>query len=181
MATDRKGAGAQQPFGPFVLERRIAVGGSAEVFLARPKLGIHPASRLVVKKLLRAAREGSDFDALEREAELHRAVVHRNVVNVFGAGMVGDEPYLAMEYVEGVDLYRLLRRAESEPRKFPPGLAAFIAMRVASALSAVHTAHDAEEMRCTSCTAMSRPRTFTCRSMARSSSAISALRASNSA
>ncbi|HYP78077.1 MAG TPA: protein kinase [Polyangiaceae bacterium] len=144
MATDRKGAGAQQPFGPFVLERRIAVGGSAEVFLARPKLGIQPAARLVVKKLLRAAREGGDFDALEREAALHRAVVHRNVVNVFGAGMVGDEPYLAMEYVEGVDLYRLLRRADAEQRKFPPGLAAFIAMRVASALSAVHTAHDAE-------------------------------------
>ena len=144
MATDRKGAGAQQPFGPFVLERRIAVGGSAEVFLARPKLGIQPAARLVVKKLLRAAREGGDFDALEREAALHRAVVHRNVVNVFGAGMVGDEPYLAMEYVEGVDLYRLLRRADAEQRKFPPGLAAFIAMRVASALSAVHTAHDNE-------------------------------------
>ena len=144
MATDRKGAGAQQPFGPFVLERRIAVGGSAEVFLARPKLGIQPAPHLVVKKLLRAAREGGDFDALEREAELHRAVVHRNVVNVFGAGMVGDEPYLAMEYVEGVDLYRLLRRADADQRKFPPGLAAFIAMRVASALSAVHTAHDAE-------------------------------------
>ena len=144
MATDRKGSGAQQPFGPFVLERRIAVGGSAEVFLARPKIGIQPASRLVVKKLLRAAREGGDFDALEREAALHRAVVHRNVVNVFGAGMVGDEPYLAMEYVEGVDLYRLLRRADAERRKFPPGLAAFIAMRVASALSAVHTAHDLE-------------------------------------
>jgi serine/threonine protein kinase len=144
VATDRKGSGAQQPFGPFVLERRIAVGGSAEVFLARPKIGLQPASRLVVKKLLRAAREGGDFDALEREAELHRAVVHRNVVNVFGAGMVGDEPYLAMEYVEGVDLYRLLRRADAEQRKFPPGLAAFIAMRVASALSAVHTAHDSD-------------------------------------
>lgn len=127
-----------------MLERRIAVGGSAEVFLARPKLGIQPASHLVVKKLLRAVREGGDFDALEREAALHRAVVHRNVVNVFGAGMVGDEPYLAMEYVDGVDLYRLLRRADAEQRKFPPGLAAFIAMRVASALSAVHTAHDAE-------------------------------------
>jgi len=144
VATDRKGSGAQQPFGPFVLERRIAVGGSAEVFLARPKIGLQPAAHLVVKKLLRAAREGGDFDALEREAALHRAVVHRNVVNVFGAGMVDDEPYLAMEYVEGVDLYRLLRRADAEQRRFPPGLAAFIALRVASALSAVHTAHDTD-------------------------------------
>lgn len=144
MASDRKGSGAQQPFGPFVLERRIAVGGSAEVFLARPKIGTLPAARLVVKKLLRAAREGGDFDALEREAELHRAVTHPNVVTVFGAGMVADEPYLAMEYVDGVDLYRLLRRADAEQRRFPPGLAAFIARRVASALAAVHAAHDAE-------------------------------------
>lgn len=127
-----------------MLERRIAVGGSAEVFLARPKIGVQPAPRLVVKKLLRAAREGGDFDALEREAALHRAVTHRNVVTVFGAGMVGEEPYLAMEYVEGVDLYRLLRRADAEQRKFPPGLAAFIARRVAAALSAVHSAHDNE-------------------------------------
>src|SRR6186713_3736304 len=145
MVTEQQGShpDAQRPFGPFVLERRIAVGGSAEVFLARPKVGVVPAARLVVKRLLPNARERG-FDLLEREAELHRAVVHPNVVTVFGAGMVGEEPYLAMEYVEGVDLYRLLRRADAEQRRFPPGLAAFIALRVASALSAVHTAHDTD-------------------------------------
>jgi eukaryotic-like serine/threonine-protein kinase len=137
-------AKAPQPFGPFVLERRIAVGGSAEVFLARPKLGNLPAPRLVVKRLLRSVREGGEFDALEREAELHRAVKHANVVDVYGAGMVGEEPYLALEYVDGVDLYRLLRRAESEQRRFPPGLAAHIAREVAEALTAVHGARDSE-------------------------------------
>jgi eukaryotic-like serine/threonine-protein kinase len=140
---DSKGK-AQQPFGPFVLERRIAVGGSAEVFLARPKLGTQPAAHLVVKRLLRSVREGGEFDALEREAELHRAVKHPNVVDVYGAGMVGEEPYLALEYVDGVDLYRLLRRAESEQRRFPPALAAHIAREVAEALTAVHGARDAE-------------------------------------
>jgi serine/threonine protein kinase len=137
-------AKAPQPFGPFVLERRIAVGGSAEVFLARPKIGTHPAAHLVVKRLLRSVREGGEFDALEREAELHRAVTHPNVVDVYGAGMVGDEPYLALEYVDGVDLYRLLRRAEAEQRRFPPGLAAYIAREVAEALTAVHGARDSE-------------------------------------
>jgi eukaryotic-like serine/threonine-protein kinase len=135
---------AQKPFGPFVLERRIAVGGSAEVFLARPKVGTVPASRLVVKRLLPSARE-SGFDVLEHEAELHRAVAHPNVVTVFGAGMVGDEPYLAMEYVEGVDLYRLLRRSESEQRRIPVGVAVYIARSVLAALGAVHSATDAEK------------------------------------
>jgi eukaryotic-like serine/threonine-protein kinase len=140
---DTKGK-APQPFGPFVLERRIAVGGSAEVFLARPKIGTQPAAHLVVKRLLRSVREGGEFDALEREAELHRAVRHPNVVDVYGAGMVGEEPYLALEYVDGVDLYRLLRRAESEQRRFPPALAAHIAHEVAEALTAVHGARDSE-------------------------------------
>jgi eukaryotic-like serine/threonine-protein kinase len=137
-------ARAPQPFGPFVLERRIAVGGSAEVFLARPKIGTQPAAHLVVKRLLRSVREGGEFDALEREAELHRAVRHPNVVDVYGAGMVGEEPYLALEYVDGVDLYRLLRRAESEQRRIPPSLAAHVAREVADALSAVHGARDSE-------------------------------------
>jgi serine/threonine protein kinase len=140
---DTKGK-APQPFGPFVLERRVAVGGSAEVFLARPKIGTQPAAHLVVKRLLRSVREGGEFDALEREAELHRAVKHPNVVDVYGAGMVGDEPYLALEFVDGVDLYRLLRRAESEQRRFPPSLAAHIAREIAEALTAVHGARDSE-------------------------------------
>lgn len=143
MPEDIKGK-APQPFGPFVLERRIAVGGSAEVFLARPKIGTQPAAHLVVKRLLRSVREGGEFDALEREAELHRAVRHPNVVDVYGAGMVGEEPYLALEYVDGVDLYRLLRRAEAEQRRFPPSLAAHIAREVAQALTAVHGARDSE-------------------------------------
>ena len=132
---------AQKPFGPFMLERRIAVGGSAEVFLARPKVGTVPAHRLVVKRLLPNSRE-SGFDLLEHEAELHRAVAHPNVVTVFGAGMVGNEPYLAMEYVDGVDLYRLLRRCESEQRRLSTGVAVYIVRSLLSALTAVHQATD---------------------------------------
>jgi eukaryotic-like serine/threonine-protein kinase len=129
-------------FGPFVLERRIAVGGSAEVFLARPRQGLKPAPQLVIKRLSRTRGKSHDFDALSREAELHRAVRHANVVTVFGAGMVGDEPYLAMEYVPGVDLHRLLRLAASDNRTLSSEVAAYIARSIADALFAVHSARD---------------------------------------
>jgi serine/threonine protein kinase len=138
-------ASGAQPisFGPFLLDRRLAVGGSAEVYIARPKMGEHPAPCFIVKRLLmQEGREGA-YEALEREAELHQAVQHPNVVTVFGAGQVDGETYLAMEYVEGVDLYRLLRRAETEQRRIPPDLAAYIVLRVAEALVAVHSATDA--------------------------------------
>ena len=131
------------PFGPFVLERRIAIGGCAEVFLARPRQGQKPAPELVIKRLARPRGKQHDFDVLSREAELHRAVRHGNVVTVFGAGMVGDEPYLAMEYVPGVDLHRLLRLAASENRTLSPEVAAYVARCVAEALHAVHSARDA--------------------------------------
>jgi hypothetical protein len=130
------------PFGPFVLERRIAVGGSADVFLARPRQGLKPAPQLVIKRLSRARGQSHDFEALSREAELHRAVHHSNVVTVFGAGMVGEEPYLAMEYVPGVDLNRLLRLAASDNRTLSPDVAVYIARSVAEALCAVHAARD---------------------------------------
>ncbi len=132
------------PFGPFILERRIAVGGSAEVYLARPRQGHKPAPQLVIKRMAKRRGKTHDFDALSREAELHRAVHHSNVVTVFGAGMVGDEPYLAMEYVPGVDLHRLLRLAQSENRTLSPEVAVYIARAVAEALHAVHSACDGQ-------------------------------------
>lgn len=134
--------GAPGPFGPFILTRRIAVGGAAEVFLARPRQGSKPAPELVIKRLSRARGKQPDFDVLSREAELHRAVRHPNVVTVFGAGMVGDEPYLAMEYVPGVDLHRLLRLAAGENQLLSHDVAAYITRSIADALHAVHKATD---------------------------------------
>ncbi len=64
------------------------------------------------------------------------------MVNVFGAGEVNGEPYIAMEYVEGVDVYRLLRRAEAEQRAIPHPLAVHVTRRVADALTCVHSATD---------------------------------------
>ncbi len=130
------------PFGPFVLERRIAIGGTAEVFHARPRQGTRPAPELVIKRLLPERSNDEHFQALSREAELHRAVQHENVVTVFGAGMVGTEPYLAMEYVAGVDLHRLLRLGASENRALPSHMAVYIARSIALALHAVHSARD---------------------------------------
>ena len=59
--------GAPGPFGPFVLTRRIAIGGAAEVFLARPRQGVKPAPELVIKRLARSRGKPTNFDVLDRE------------------------------------------------------------------------------------------------------------------
>ncbi len=134
---------APHRFGPFFLDARIAVGGTAEVYLARP---VSPAeglpSRLVVKRLLPhfvADPEGRTM--FEREARLHAAVTHENVVTVFHAGADDrGEPYLAMEYIDGVDGFRLLRRLRQEGEFLPVGVAVYIAREVLRGLESVHAA-----------------------------------------
>lgn len=80
----------------------------------------------------------------EREAELHAAVIHRNVVSVFGSGVTAQgEPYLAMEYVDGCDAFRLLRRAGQEKKTLPVTLGLYVAREVLEGLAAVHSATDA--------------------------------------
>src|SRR5258707_15808259 len=79
----------------------------------------------------------------EREAKLHASVNHPNVVTVFGSGVAADgEPYLAMEFVDGVDGYRLLRRLKQEGRTLPISQSVYITREVLRALASVHTARD---------------------------------------
>lgn len=132
-------------FGPFFLDARIAVGGTAEVYLARPASPLpNLPERLVVKRLLpHFASDADGRTMFEREARLHAAVTHENVVTVFHAGKdERGEPYLAMEYIDGADGYRLLRRLRQEGEFLPIGVAVYIAREVLRALESVHAALD---------------------------------------
>jgi eukaryotic-like serine/threonine-protein kinase len=131
-------------FGPFWLEQRLAVGGTAEVYVARPVDPYARPARLVVKRLLpQYVSDAEGRTMFERESALHAAVHHENVVEVFGFGYEGEEPWLAMEYVDGCDLFRLLRRLSAENRTVPVSLAVYIARELLRALDSVHTARDA--------------------------------------
>ncbi|HTB76800.1 MAG TPA: serine/threonine-protein kinase [Polyangiaceae bacterium] len=130
-------------FGPFWLEARLAVGGTAEVYVARPIDAAAQPRKLVVKRLLPhfvADPEGRTM--FEREAALHAAVRHDNVVEVYGSGLHGDEPWLAMEWVDGCDLFRLLRRLANASRTLGRGISVYAARELLRALESVHTARD---------------------------------------
>ncbi len=137
--------GGPVKFGPYWLDSRLAVGGTAtKVYVARPIDATAQPRRLVVKRLLpHFATDPEGRTMFEREAALHAAVHAPNVVEVFGSGMDGDEPWLAMELVDGCDLYRLLRRLVSDGRKLPFGVSVHVAREVLRALESVHGARDA--------------------------------------
>lgn len=137
-------SGGPVKFGPYWLDSRLAVGGTAEVYIARPIDPQAQPRRLIVKRLLPHFVADDDGRTMfEREAALHAAVHHENVVEVFGSGMHNGEPWLAMEYVDGCDLYRLLRRLAGDARRLSPSVAAHIACGILRALESVHGARDA--------------------------------------
>ena len=138
-------------FGPYLLDARIAVGGTAEVYLARPSgrgaenQAPGAVERLIVKRLLpHFLSDPEGRTMFEREAQLHASVHHPNVVTVFGSGLSETgEPYLAMEYIDGVDGYRFLRRIRQEGRPCPSNISVHIIREVLQALASVHGATDA--------------------------------------
>jgi serine/threonine protein kinase len=137
-------SGGPVKFGPYWLDARLAVGGTAEVYVARPIDAKAQPRRLIVKRLLPHFVTDPDGRTMfDREAALHAAVHHDNVVQIFASGVEGEEPWLAMELVDGCDLYRLLRRMSGENQLMAPSVATYVAREVLSALGSVHGARDA--------------------------------------
>ncbi len=129
------------PFGRYVLLKRLAVGGMAEIWLARPLEG--GGKPVVLKRIL--PQFASDPDFLQRfseEASLTLQLVHGNVVPVFEIGRVGEDPYIAMEWVPGRDLRSILRRARERGTTAPPGVAAYLAAELLRGLDYAHRKSD---------------------------------------
>jgi serine/threonine-protein kinase len=137
-------SGGPIKFGPYWLDARLAVGGTAEVYVGHPADPGAEPRRLVVKRLLPQFVADPDGRTMfAREAALHAAVRHENVVTVFASGLHGDEPWLAMELVDGCDLFRLLRRLAGDARRLPLGIAVHVAVELLRGLESAHEAVDA--------------------------------------
>lgn len=100
---------ARDVLGKYLLHERIGAGGMAEVYRASysPEGGFEKT--VAVKKILPGYAGDDDFVALFRqEAALCSRLTHPNVVQVLDFGRFGDTYFLAMEYVDGLTLKRVL-------------------------------------------------------------------------
>ncbi|MBI5546749.1 MAG: protein kinase [Deltaproteobacteria bacterium] len=130
----------RQRFGAYWLLRRLARGGMAEIYLASPADPALQSQRVVIKRLLpQLTRESEFLELFLQEARLASQLSHPNVVRILDLGQVGEHVYLAMEYIDGCDLKRLLR---PQRRCLSPLLAAKVGSEVCSALAYVHQATD---------------------------------------
>jgi serine/threonine protein kinase len=118
---------------------RIAVGGMAEVFLAKA-YGAHGFEKtLAIKRILPELARDPEFAArFIAEAKVAVKLSHANVVQVFDFGRIGDALFIAMEYVDGLDLAMLLRKFKDEKRLLPLPAAFHIAIEIIRALDFAH-------------------------------------------
>lgn len=132
-----------QPFGRFELLERIGVGGMAEVWKSRVA-GIGGFEKiLVLKKILPAFAQNKTFiEMLLAEARLCGVLQHTNIVQTFENGEIDQQYYIAMEYVPGHDLFKVLSRATQVGRRLPPELCLYVAAEVAKGLAYAHDAKD---------------------------------------
>jgi serine/threonine protein kinase len=125
--------------GKYQLLARLGQGGMADVFLAvaRGPLGFN---KLVVLKRLRSNDE--DEQALQMfldEARLAARLKHPNIVDTYDVGQEVDSYFIAMEYLEGQPLSRVLKAIGASQRSVEPTVWVYV---VAEALHGLHHAHE---------------------------------------
>src|SRR5262249_34473966 len=99
--------------GPYVLLERLGQGGAGQVFKARhQKMNRLAAVKVIRKELLADTEVVGRF---YREIQILSRLDHPNVVHAYDAGPAGPTPFLAMEFVEGTDLGKLVKQGGPMP------------------------------------------------------------------
>jgi serine/threonine protein kinase len=131
--------------GRYNLLKRLGTGGMAEVYLGRLD-GEAGFSKLFAVKVLQPsfARQPIVVEHFLDEARLASRLDHPNVVQVLDLGSADGEFFIAMEFVDGADLFRLIELNQRLRRAVPIPVALGILRRICDGLHAAHTMRTAD-------------------------------------
>jgi eukaryotic-like serine/threonine-protein kinase len=132
-----------EQFGKYTLIRKIGTGGMAEVFLARTTMAQGLQKIVVVKKIHSAYARSKQFVTMfYDEAKMGLGLNHPNIIQTFDYGTVGDSYFLAMEWVEGMDLLKLLQEAAKQRHRIPYGISTYVVQQICKGLDYAHRKTD---------------------------------------
>ncbi|ABF89972.1 serine/threonine protein kinase Pkn6 [Myxococcus xanthus DK 1622] len=129
--------------GKYQLVRKLASGGMAEVFLAKAAGPRGFEKTLVLKRILPHLAEDAAFvEMFLGEARLAAQLEHPNIVQIFDFGEAEGSFFLAMEFIDGPNLRKLVKRAAEEA--LPPAFCAKVVAAAAEGLAYAHEFRDVE-------------------------------------
>lgn len=128
--------------------RKLATGGMAEVFLARPTNAPADRATLVVKRMLPHLAVSPEFvQMFLSEARVGQHLKHPRVVRLHDSGRSGGTYFIAMEYVDGLTLRGMLNHVTRTQRAVPYRLWARVMSWVCEGVGYVHKAIDSVTQR----------------------------------
>ena len=128
----------------FEILGRIGRGGMAEILLARERSIAGGARHLVIKRVLPEARDLDDMlHMFLDEARVVMGLSHPNLCQIYEIGEHDGAWFIAMEWVNGVTLSQLIRRA-LDTNDVDHGVLARVFAQCAEALHYAHTARDVD-------------------------------------
>src|SRR5438477_5290677 len=141
------GVQMQSRLGRYELLARLATGGMGEIFLARLE-GVAGFEKLyVVKRILpHLADDGRFRQMLIAEARIASKLSHANICQVYELGETEGQLYIAMEYLDGITLLPLLRRASKQQAPLDLGLVGGVLQQCCDALHYAHELKDRGEL-----------------------------------
>ncbi len=121
--------------------KRLGQGGMGEVYLAERAGTAGVPVRCVVKTILPSAGQNQQFRELFLdEARIVSQLRHPNIVSVMDCGRLGDQLYLAMEWIEGLDAAALVDRAHRAGSDVPLPHLLYVLRETLQGLHYAHTA-----------------------------------------
>ncbi|MHA7628740.1 serine/threonine protein kinase [Corallococcus sp. M7] len=131
-------------FGRYELVSWLGRGGMAETWRAQLVGDAGVTKPVLIKKVLPEYADDEAFISMFiNEARISATLSHGNIAQVFDFGRVDGEYFLAMEFVDGQPLHRVLKRATKQGMSaLPIPIAVFIAMEMCRGLHYAHTRTD---------------------------------------
>lgn len=127
------------PFGRYLLLKRLSRGGMGEIFLAKVGEIQGFEKFVIIKKILPQLAANEDFiSRFIDEAQVAIKLNHVNIAQVYEVGRVDGEYFLAIEFIDGRDVRRILRRCRETGTRLPVDLCLFIARDLAAGLAYAH-------------------------------------------
>ena len=130
-------------FGEYTLKRTLGKGGMAEVYLAE-SYGVGGFQRNIAIKVIHPhlSNDREFVQMLIDEANLSAQLNHTNIVHVHHLGNQDGLFYIAMEFIDGCDVYQALVDYEKREQRFPNEVAAWITHEACAGLYYAHTKTD---------------------------------------
>lgn len=126
-------------FGKYFIVRKVAVGGMAEIFLAKTRSNLTVALKRIHPNLVSKAKFIQMF--LD-EARTVIQLRHPNIVQMLDFGKVHDSYFFTMEWVDGKSLAEVVGRQHEMGIKFPPEVVLWMGMDICEGLAYAHAKRD---------------------------------------